>query len=77
VEETPECYDESEVTKFFFNIINERDSLAFEMLLKTGAREPEMTNLEWTDLVLGLNPVVKYQTKTGFRTKTGKSRTVP
>lgn len=77
VEETPECYSESEMTKFFFNIVNERDALAFEFLLKTGAREREMTYLEWTDLSLGPDPVVKFQTKEGFRTKTGKSRTVP
>ncbi len=77
VEETPECYSESEMTKFFFNVVNERDSLAFEFLLKTGAREREMTYLEWTDLSLGPDPVVKFQTKEGFRTKTGKSRTVP
>jgi integrase len=74
---TPECYSETEMTKFFFNIVKERDSLAFEMFLKTGPRERELTNLEWTDLVLGPNPVVKFQTKEGFRAKTGKSRTVP
>jgi hypothetical protein len=60
VEETPECYSESEMTKFFFNIVNERDALAFEFLMKTGAREREMTFLEWTDLSLGPDPVVKF-----------------
>jgi integrase len=74
---TPECYSETEMTKFFFNIVKERDNLFFEFLLKTGPREREATNLEWTDLVLGPNPVVKFQTKEGFRTKTGKSRVVP
>src|SRR6202042_1490727 len=63
--------------KFFFNIVNERDALAFELFLRSGPREQELANLEWTDLVLGPNPVVKYQTKNGFRTKTGKSRTIP
>ena len=77
VEETPECYNESEMTKFFFACVNERDSLAFELFLKTGPRERELTNLEWDDLILGPNPVVKYRTKEGFRTKTGKSRVVP
>jgi integrase len=65
------------MTKFFFVIANERDLLAFDFLLKTGAREREMTNLEWSDLLLGSNPTVKIQTKEGFRTKTGKSRVVP
>jgi integrase len=77
VDETPVCYSENETTKFFFNLVNEREKLAFELFLKSGPRERELTNLEWSDLVLGPNPVVKYQTKTGFRTKTGKSRTVP
>ena len=77
VDETPVCYSENETTKFFFNIVNERDALAFELFLKSGPREQELANLEWTDLVLGPNPVVKYQTKNGFRTKTGKSRTIP
>jgi hypothetical protein len=36
-----------------------------------------MTNLDWTDLSLGITPTVKYRTKEGFRTKTGKSREVP
>jgi integrase/recombinase XerD len=77
VEETPEAYTPEEMTRFFFNVVNERDSLAFEFLLKTGAREREMTELEWDDLILGPTPVVKYRTKEGFRTKTGKSRVVP
>jgi integrase len=77
VEETPECYSESEMTKFFFACLDERDFLAFELFLKTGPRERELTNLEWDDLVLGPNPIVKYRTKEGFRTKTGKSRVVP
>ena len=62
------------MTKFFFVVIKERDALAFEFLLKTGAREREMSHLEWTDLNLGPTPTVKFQTKEGFRTKTGKAR---
>lgn len=77
VEETPEAYTMQEWSKFMFAITSERDALAFEFLLKTGAREREMTYLEWTDLDLGANPTVKFQTKRGFRTKTGKSRVVP
>ena len=73
----PEVYTREEMTKFFFNVANERDALAFEFLLKTGAREREMTHLEWTDLDLGANPTVRFGTKEGFRTKTGKSRVVP
>ena len=66
-----------EMARFFFAVTNERDALAFELFLKTGPRERELTNLEWTDLNLGPTPTVKYQTKEGFRTKTGKSREVP
>jgi len=77
VEETPECYEQDEMTKFFFVITDERDALFFEFLLKTGVREREGTNLEWIDLNLGPNPTVKIQNKEGFRTKTGKSRTIP
>jgi integrase/recombinase XerD len=76
-DETPECYSQSEMTKFFFACVDERDSLAFEMRLKTGPREREMTHLEWNDPILGPNPIVRYRTKEGFRTKTGKSRVVP
>ncbi len=77
VEETPEAYTQEEMTKFFFVVIKERDALAFEFLLKTGAREREMSHLEWTDLNLGPTPTVKFQTKEGFRTKTGKARVMP
>jgi integrase len=45
--------------------------------LKVGTREREATSRERTDLSLDLNPTVKIQTKEGFRTKTGRSRTVP
>lgn len=74
---TPEAYTQEEMTKFFAAVKGDRDALAFEFLLKTGAREREMTFLEWSDLSLGSNPTVKFQTKEGFRTKTGASRTVP
>jgi integrase/recombinase XerD len=77
VDETPEAYTQEEMTNFFFVITKERDALAFEFLLKTGAREREMSHLEWTDLNLGPTPTVKFQTKKGFRTKNGKARTVP
>jgi integrase/recombinase XerD len=63
--------------KFFFVITDERDALAFEMFLKSGPREQELANLEWTDLNLGDTPCVAYRCKEGFRTKTGKSRRVP
>jgi integrase len=77
VEETPQAYTMQEWSKFMFVMTSVRDALAFEFLLKTGAREREMTYLEWTDLDLSTNPTVKFQTKQGFRTKTGKSRVVP
>jgi integrase len=63
--------------KFFFVITDERDALAFELFLKSGPREQELANLEWTDLNLGDKPWVAYQCKEGFRTKNGKSRRVP
>jgi len=63
--------------KFFFVITDERDALAFELFLKSGPREQELANLEWTDLNLNGTPSVAYQCKLGFRTKTGKSRRVP
>jgi integrase len=76
VEETPECYDENEVSQFFFAIVNERDNLAFEFLLKTGAREREMTELQWPELSLGSEPTVQFGSKV-FQTKTRKVRIVP
>jgi len=77
VEETPEAYTEEEMTKFFFVITKERDALAFELMLKTGPREQELANLEWEHLDLGKTPTVSYKTRDNFRTKTGKSRTIP
>jgi integrase/recombinase XerD len=62
--------------KFFFNIVDACNGLAFEFLLKTGAREKEMTHLIWSDLNLDKN-TVKFRIVDGFRTKNGKSRTVP
>jgi integrase len=78
VAETPVTYSKEEMTKFFFNVVNERDSLAFEFLLKTGARKTEMTHCDWdNNLSLGPNPTVKFFTKDDFRVKTGKYRVVP
>lgn len=76
--EEPEIYTPTEMTKFFFNVVTERDALFFQFLLKTGAREREATHLEWSDLaLLGPNHTVRFATKEGFRTKTGKFRVVP
>jgi len=78
----PEAFTQEEMDKFFFVITDERDALAFELFLKTGPRERELTNLEWADLELDF-PRVWYRCKkdaTGkftFRTKTGKDRWVP
>lgn len=76
---TPEAYTHSEVVKFLSAITRERDRLAFEFLLKTGAREREMTHACWTDITGGEAPTFKIQNhpELGFRTKTGKSRVVP
>jgi len=75
VEETPEAYSEEEVAGFLACSANDR--VFYDFLYKTGAREREATHLEWSDLDLGLTPTVTFRTKVGFRTKTGKSRTVP
>jgi integrase len=78
VAETPVTYSQEEMVKFFFNVVDERDSLAFEFLLKTGARKTEMTYCDWeNNLNLGPNPTVKFFTKDDFRVKTGKYRIVP
>jgi integrase len=77
IEETPEAYTEGEMTKFFFVITKERDVLAFELMLKTGPREQELPNLEWEHVDLGKTPTVSYKSRDNFRTKTGKSRTIP
>lgn len=77
---TPEAYTEAEVVRFFAALVEERHTLAFELLLKTGLREREMTTLEWSDLTFGDKPTVTVQTRKphlNFRSKTGKGRTVP
>ena len=43
----PVTYSQVEIDKFFFQVTEERDALAFEFLLKTGARKTEMTFLDW------------------------------
>jgi integrase len=76
----PVTYTPDEMTKFFFNVVDERDSLAFEFLLKTGARKTEMTYCDWENNLPNLDsthPTAKFFTKTDFRVKTGKYREVP
>ena len=75
-----EAYEESDMEKFLAPLRDVRKRLAFEVLLKVGLRERELTTLEWTDLTFGVNPTVTIQAKKPhlkFRTKTGKGRTVP
>lgn len=75
-----EAYEEADMKKFFAAIRDVRKRLAFEVLLKVGLREREMTTLEWTDLKFGNNPTVTIRAKKPhlkFRTKTGKGRTIP
>lgn len=77
---TPEAYTEEEVRRFFAALEDERDILAFELLLKTGLRLREMATLEWEDLQLGKDPTVTVQARKPhlkFRSKTGKGRTLP
>ena len=74
----PAVYTPDEMTKFFFNVVDERDSIAFEFLLKTGARKNEMAYCDWeNNLNLGPVPTVKFFTREDFRVKTGKYREVP
>lgn len=77
INETPEAFSKDEMTKFFFAITDEREMSAFELFLKTGPREPELANLEWSHLELGAKPSVAYKSRENFRTKTRKSRTIP
>lgn len=76
----PEAYTKEEMKKFFSVLSDERQCLAFELLLKTGLRMREMATLEFTDFHFGENPTVTVQPRKphlNFRTKTGKGRTVP
>jgi hypothetical protein len=67
VEETPEEYSEAEMEKFFFAITNERDALAFELLLKTGPREQELAHLQVRHLDLdAAEPTISYITRASF-----------
>lgn len=77
VEEEPEAYTENEMVRFFAIVTNERDRLAFTFLRRTGAREREMSHLEWTNLNLGEKPTVTFRNQGGFKTKTRKFRTIP
>lgn len=76
-----EPYEVADLKKFFAALKDERHRLAFEVLLKVGLREREMTTLEWaTDLNLGTTPTVNVQPRKphlNFRTKTGKGRIIP
>ena len=77
---TPEAYSEEDMRRFFATLTHERHRLAFEVLLKVGLREREMTTLEWGDLNMGKEPTVRVQARKPhlkFRVKTGKGRTVP
>jgi integrase/recombinase XerD len=77
IEEEPEAYTQAELSQFFTAVNEERDRLAFMFLHLTGAREREMTHLEWSNLNLGERPTVTFRNQGGFKTKTRKFRTVP
>jgi hypothetical protein len=73
----PEAYAPEDVTRFFAACNSERDLLVFQFLLKTGAREREMCFAEWTDINWReFVFTVKNKPELGFRTKTGRSRTI-
>jgi integrase len=88
-DEDPVAYSEQEVWDFMAALTNERHSLFFEFLLKTGAREKEATFLEWTDLDFAdqcvvfageknIQLTVRGEQKTvKFQSKTRRGRTVP
>lgn len=88
-DDDPVAYSEQEVWDFMAALSNDRHSLFFEFLLKTGAREKEATYLEWADISFhdrcvvipgekNLKLEVRGVEKTvKFQTKTRRSRTVP
>jgi integrase len=88
-DEDPVAYSEQEVWDFMAALTNERHSLFFEFLLKTGAREKEATFLEWTDIDFAdqcvvfageknIQLTVRGEQKTvKFQSKTRRGRTVP
>jgi hypothetical protein len=73
VEQTPEAYTVQESEQIHVCDNRRARCTGAEFLLKTGPREREMTHLEWTDLNLGPNPIVKFQTKEGC---TGKPEVI-
>jgi integrase len=88
-DEDPVAYSPDDLKKFMAALKNERHQLFFEFLLKSGMREKEATHLEWGEIdwhtsninltgskeirlvIDGKEKLLK------FRTKTGKSRTIP
>ena len=77
VDEDPEAYTEEELQRFFFDIVDERHRLGYKFMLVTGARETEMSKLEWPQVRLGAAPTVTFLTKEERRIKNGRSRSVP
>ncbi len=88
-DEDPVAYSEQEVWDFMAALTNQRHSLFFEFLLKTGAREKEAAFLECTDLDFtdqcvvfagekNIQLTVRGQQKdVKFQSKTRRGRTVP
>ena len=46
----PEIYEKEELASFFASLTSEYDRLLFRLLLSTGLREAEASNLEWKDI---------------------------
>jgi integrase len=74
-----EIYDDpDEVTKLIAGAKTLRNSLFYEFLLKTGAREREATHVQWKDIDF-IGKKVRFYSKPefGFRIKNDKPRTIP
>jgi integrase len=72
-----EKYTDEEIRNFFGSLTDLQFIVAFELLLKCGLRERELTNLEWTsvDLTIGVLRV-RANARTGFKVKDAEERIV-
>jgi len=74
----PQTYSEADLHKLVAGAKTLRNSLFYEFLWKTGAREQEATHLQWPDIDFAAG-VVHFSNKPeiGFRIKTSEERDVP
>jgi integrase len=71
----PEVFDRKEIERFLAACSTERDRLAFEFLLKTGARAKELAFAEWTDINWAQNCItIKGEKKLNLPADGGEKR---